>query len=180
MVIDINDIRNKLSGRFAAYPNGNNCFHYQFSEADSGSGFRHLEITFGKGCYAIRNVQWHLYDKDLRDAGSYTPLRTKTADSTADTSDSVLVSGTIEAENSGYLATSIPAQNGLEILVDGKPADSATVNCAFAGIRLEKGSHEIEIHFTAPGKKAGCIISSVGIAMYGVYLLLNTVKKRGN
>lgn len=180
VVIDINDIRNKLSGRFAAYPNGNDCFHYQFLEADSGSGFRHLEITFGKGCYAIRNVQWHLYDKDLRDAGSYTPLRTKAADSTADTSDSVLVSGTIEAENSGYLATSIPAQNGLEILVDGKPADSVTVNCAFAGIRLEKGSHEIEIHFTAPGKKAGCIISSAGIAMYGVHLLLNTVKKRGN
>ena len=31
VVIDINNIRNKLSGAFAPYPNGNNQFHYQFS-----------------------------------------------------------------------------------------------------------------------------------------------------
>lgn len=181
VVIDINDIRNKLSGRFAAYPNGNHCFHYQFSEPGTDGGFHRLEITFGKGSYAIQNVQWHLYDKDLPGTRIYTPFITKTSASTAaDAPASVLISGTIEAETSGYLATSIPEQNGLEILVDGKHVRPVTVNCAFAGVRLEKGIHEIKILFTAPGKKAGCIISITGIAVYGIYLLLKAVKERGN
>lgn len=176
VVIDINNIRNKLSDRFAPYPNGNTCFHYQFTGTQD-EGPDQLEITFSKGNYVISDVHWHLYDTSLLNAKSCTPLKTDTG--AGGFSSPVVISGTVNAEQSGYLTTSIPVQNGLEILVDGKPAEVETVNCAFAGTHLEKGMHEIEIRFTPPGKTAGCIISAAGTAVYAAYLLFKAVKKRG-
>lgn len=176
VIIDINNIRNKLSDRFAPYPNGNTCFHYQFTETP-GRKTDQLEITFGKGNYAISDVHWHLYDAELLNSKSCTPLKTDTQAGTF--AAPAVISGTVNAQQNGYLATSIPVQNGLEILVDGRPSELVTVNCAFAGTRLEEGTHEIEIRFIPPGKTAGCIISAAGTAAYGLYLLLKAVKKRG-
>ena len=169
VVIDINNIRNKLSGMFAPYPNGNDQFHYQFS-ADSSTGVDRLEITFSKGHYRLNDIQWYLYDQSLLNQKNYTPL---TADqSTGSGSTGIMdTKYTITAENNGYLATSIPMQNGLEILVDGKPSDLVRVNQAFAGTYLEKGEHTIEFCFSPPGKTAGCAVSTAASIGYVVYLL---------
>ena len=169
VVIDINNIRNKLSGMFAPYPNGNDQFHYQFS-ADSSTGVDRLEITFSKGHYRLNDIQWYLYDQSLLNQKNYTPL---TADqSTGSGSTGIMdTKYTITAENDGYIATSIPMQNGLEILVDGKPSELVKVNQAFAGTYLEKGEHTIEFHFSTPGKTAGCAVSTAASIGYVVYLL---------
>ena len=154
VVIDINNIRNKLSGMFAPYPNGNDQFHYQFS-ADSSTGVDRLEITFSQSLLNEKN---------------YAPL---TADqSTGSGSTGIMdTKYTITAENNGYLVTSIPMQNGLEILVDGKPSELVRVNQAFAGTYLEKGEHTIEFCFSPPGKTAGCAVSTAASIGYVVYLL---------
>ncbi|HJA19981.1 MAG TPA: YfhO family protein [Candidatus Mediterraneibacter ornithocaccae] len=169
VVIDINNIRNKLSGMFAPYPNGNDQFHYQFS-ADSSTGVDRLEITFSKGHYRLNDIQWYLYDQSLLNEKNYAPL---TADqSTGSGSTGIMdTKYTITAENDGYIATSIPMQNGLEILVDGKPSELVKVNQAFAGTYLEKGEHTIEFHFSTPGKTAGCAVSTAASIGYVVYLL---------
>lgn len=169
VVIDINNIRNKLSGMFAPYPNGNDQFHYQFS-ADSSTGVDRLEITFSKGHYRLNDIQWYLYDQSLLNQKNYTPL---TADqSTGSGSTGIMdTKYTITAENNGYLVTSIPMQNGLEILVDGKPSELVRVNQAFAGTYLEKGEHTIEFCFFPPGKTAGCAVSTAASIGYVVYLL---------
>ena len=52
VVIDINGIRNKLSGSSAPYPNGNDCFHYQFAP-DQGEDVDKLKVTFSKGSYTV-------------------------------------------------------------------------------------------------------------------------------
>ena len=155
VVIDINKIRNKLSGAFAPYPNGNDQFHYQFS-TDSAAGVARLEITFSKGHYRLSDIRWYLYDQSLLTAKEYTPLTD---------------SGTINAQSEGYLATSIPLQNGLEILVDGKTAQLVKINEAFAGAYLEEGQHTIKFRFSPPGKTAGCIVSTAASAGYVIYLL---------
>lgn len=169
VVIDINNIRNKLSGMFAPYPNGNDQFHYQFS-ADSSTGVDRLEITFSKGHYRLNDIQWYLYDQSLLNEKNYAPL---TADqSTGSGSTGIMdTKYTITAENNGYLVTSIPMQNGLEILVDGKPSELVRVNQAFAGTYLEKGEHTIEFCFFPPGKTAGCAVSTAASIGYVVYLL---------
>ena len=155
VVIDINNIRNKLSGMFAPYPNGNNQFHYQFS-TDSESGVGRLEITFSRGHYKLSDIRWYLYDQSLLTAKKYTPLTD---------------SGTVTAQRNGYLATSIPLQNGLEILIDGKAAKLIKINEAFAGTYLEKGKHTVEFRFSPPGKTAGCAVSAAACGGYGIYLL---------
>lgn len=169
VVIDINNIRNKLSGMFAPYPNGNDQFHYQFS-TDSSTGVDRLEITFSKGHYRLNDIQWYLYDQSLLNEKNYAPL---TADqSTGSGSTGIMdTKYTITAENNGYLVTSIPMQNGLEILVDGKPSDLVRVNQAFAGTYLENGEHTIEFCFFPPGKTAGCAVSTAASIGYVVYLL---------
>lgn len=182
IVIDINGIRNKLSGAFAPYPNGNRCFHYQFS-SDAGEGIADLSVTLSKGKYEISDIQWHLYDQDLLDEKSFTPVTL--SDDSTDSSTGIghpftVLSGTAAADEDGCLATSIPVQNGLEILVDGRPAEILTVNEAFAGAFLPEGEHHIEIRFSPPGKSAGIFISLAAAAGYAVFLAAGTVKRLPN
>ena len=177
IVIDINGIRNKLSGAFAPYPNGNRCFHYQFS-SDAGEGITDLSVTLSKGKYEISDIQWHLYDQDLLDEKSFTPVAL--SDDSTDSSTGIghpftVLSGTAAADEDGYLATSIPVQNGLEILIDGRPAEILTVNEAFAGAFLPEGEHHIEIRFSPPGKNTGIFISLAAAAGYVII-----VKKRAD
>lgn len=155
VVIDINGIRNKLSGPFAPYPNGNTRFEYQFSPA-SGQGISKLSVTFSKGHYTISDIQWHLCPTDLPGTKEYTPL---ILDQAPPTKQGTVLSGTLAAPADGYFATTIPVQNGLEILVDGKPSEIVTVNEAFAGTVLTQGTHRIEIRFSPPGKTAGIAVS---------------------
>lgn len=176
VVIDINAVRNKLSNAFAAYPNGNHSFHYQFSpdsEYDSGQGVDTLEITFFPGHYRISGINWHLYDQTLLTAKEYTPLTSENAagqDTAKQAADNVILSGTVTADASGYLATSIPRQNGLQIYVDGELQEMITINEAFAGTALTEGTHQIDIRFTPPGKTAGLILSLISIVGYIMWI----------
>ena len=173
-VIDINGIRNKLSGCFAPYPNGNSCFHYQFSP-DSREGITDLSVTLPKGKYEISDIQWHLYDQDLLNSKIFTPV-TLSNSRHPDT----ILSGTVTAGEDGYLATSIPMQDGLEILVDGASAKILTVNEAFAGAPLSAGTHRIEIRFSPPGKTAGILVSLTAMAGYAVFLTAGALKRLRN
>ena len=172
VVIDINRIRNKLSGLFAPYPNGNDYFNYQFSP-DSEKGITDLSVTLSKGHYIISDVQWHLYDQSLLTSKDHTPLTLSTG--TAGAADTgawgrfTVLSGTVAADRDGCLVTSIPEQNGLEILVDGKPSEIIAVNEAFAGTVLTEGTHHIKIRFSPPGKTAGILVSILTAAGYVIF-----------
>lgn len=188
ITIDINGIRNKLSGLFAPYPNGNDCFHYQLS-TDAEDGITDLSITLSKGHYTISNVQWHLYSQELLAAKSYTPLTlspqhdtTLSADSRRScfSSSTVVLSGSILADRDGILATTIPMQAGLEILADGAPAEMITVNETFAGAVLSEGSHQIEIRFSPPGKTAGVLVSLFSASGYVIFLAAGWIRTRKN
>lgn len=178
VVIDINGIRNKLSGRFAPYPNENDCFHYQFSE-DSHTGVNTINIHFSKGHYEVNNIEWHCYEKSFFTEKTYTPLHIDTTDKKGN---GEFLSGTVSAASDGYLSTSIPLQKGMEILIDGKQAEIVRINEAFAGAHLTKGSHTIEIRLTPPGKMFGCAVSTGAVLVYILYLagvpLLKQISKR--
>lgn len=170
VVIDINGVRNKLSGKYAPYPNGNDQFHYQFAP-ESEDGVTDLTVTFSKGRYLIQKPQWSLYDPSLLTEKEYTSF---TLEEPAKGS---ILSGSVTADAEGYFATSIPLQNGLEIFVDGNPSKLVEVNGAFAGTYLTQGVHRIEIRFTPPGKTAGCALSIICILGYGIYLPLSARRR---
>ena len=171
VVIDINGIRNKLSGWLAPYPNQNQCFHYQFTSSP-GTGTDSLEITFSKGHYVISDIQWSLYSAERFTEKNYTPVQLAKA-----TDRNSILSGSVTAETEGVLATSIPLQHGLEILVDGESSELITVNEAFAGVLLAQGTHSVDIRFSPPGKAFGCFLSLVSAAGYGIFLICNVVSK---
>lgn len=156
VVIDINGMRNKLSGASAPYPNGNDTFHYQFSDS-SWKGIDSLEVTFSKGTYLIQNIDWHTYDEQLLSRKQYTSVAARK------TKGSEILSCTADAAADGYFVTSIPLQKGMEIIVDGKNVPIIKVNQAFAGTTLKKGKHDIRILFHAPGQKAGYWISTLSL-----------------
>lgn len=188
VVIDINTIRNKLSGAFAPYPNRNKQFHYQFSpesEYDSGQGINTLEVTFSAGHYSINDINWHLYDQKLLTAKEYTPVKLESSvvsnfntvfsDSESSHSAFLVLSGMVAASSNGYLATAVPIQKGLEIYVDGKLQPTVCVNKAFAGTQLTEGTHRIDILFTPPGRNAGYIISILSAVGYILWISVGKV-----
>lgn len=71
------------------------------------------------------------------------------------------VEGTIEALEDGVMFTSIPYDEGWKILVDGKETEAVPLlENAFLGVELERGSHEVEMRYEAPGKTVGETISA--------------------
>lgn len=172
VVIDINNIRNKLSGLFAPYPNRNNTFHYQIS-TDGDSGMTKLNVTVPKGRFTVSKLQWHLCSEKIFDeknvftkAACYTKFGRSNF-----LSGTTVFSGSIDAKSDGIIASAIPQQNGLELFIDGKRTDIIRVNKAFAGAFIEKGTHRIEFRFSPPGKQLGCLISLISLLCYFCYLI---------
>ena len=161
VVIDINNIRNKLSGSHAPYPNGNTRFHYQFAGTKE-QPLTKLTITLSKGTYELRNLSWYHCPASLLQEKEY---QTVEQDIDLETGNS-LFAGTITMPEAGYLVTSIPLQRGIQLYVDGKAMTPERVNLAFAGGYLSAGTHTVRLDFTPPGLYWGMGISFAGFFVY--------------
>ena len=113
MVIDINGIRNKLSGSNANYPNNNTTFTYILS---SNQTLKELHINASKGNYRIKNVQ--LYSLPYNDIQK----RKTTVDAVTlkNPVKKEVLQGNVTASKNGYLITSIPYEKGFTAYIDGK------------------------------------------------------------
>lgn len=78
----------------------------------------------------------------------------------------------INVENDGLLYTSIAADNGWKVLVDGKEVKYKKIYDAVIGLELDKGEHDIEFIYTTPGLKIGIIISiTTLLSILSIYLI---------
>lgn len=149
--IAVNGIRNKLSGRYAPYPNENKKFTFFIDENMDEK----LEISIKKGKFRMENFKYYAYPRiDLMKKD----LKTVSFHSTR--GNQVLNCYTNYDEDS-YFVTSIPYQEGMEIYVDGEQREVEIVNTAFVGTVLEAGLHEVEVKFVPPGKRFGIFITSL-------------------
>lgn len=171
VVIDINRIRNKLSGKNAPYPNKNEVFHYQFSEPGE-DGVTRLSVTFSRGKYEISEIAWHTYAKELLGRKDITEVAPEPL------AGSEVFSCTAEAKEDGYFVTSIPRQRGMKLWIDGKRAPLLTVNEAFCGARIAAGRHAVTITFTPPGLRAGYVVSAVSILLFLSGVVLRQGRRR--
>ncbi len=83
---------------------------------------------------------------------------------------------TINMENDGYIATTIPYDTGFKIILDGQNVEYELVNNAFIGFPISKGSHKVVISYEIPGFKAGAYISSISAALYVSYIIYKNRK----
>lgn len=89
--------------------------------------------------------------------------------------------GSVNAEKSGVLFTSIPFDPGWEITVDGVKTNPIAIgNGGLIGLDLSKGSHEIIFKYTPKGFYVGCIVSIVSLAAFFFYnnYLKNKISKK--
>ena len=105
---------------------------------------------------------------------------------TADT-----ISGSVTAEENGYICFSIPAEQGFQVWVDGEKTDYALLADGLLAVPLTgdtgdngdmqdvKNIHEIRLVYKAPGIKAGLCLSAAGVLLYILIYGRNSAKKKG-
>lgn len=86
------------------------------------------------------------------------------------------IKGTVKAEKSSVLMTTIPNDGGWKIYVDGKQAEVLKLADYFCGAIIPQGSHEIEFVYTVPGIKAGAVVSVLSVIAFAV--LVMSLKKK--
>lgn len=148
--VTVNGVRNRLSGSTAPYPNHNTQFTYMISQ---NAPLTELSLSFSAGNYEIKNVNAWTFPFSAFQEHNITPF------TPSFTEGKECLHGIITMEEDGYFVTSLAMSDGYRASVDGKKIKPETVNQAFVGFPLKKGTHEIKISFHAPGKVSGCILS---------------------
>lgn len=76
--------------------------------------------------------------------------------------------------------TTIPAEDGWQLYIDGAPAEYKVYQGAFIAFDAPSGSHTAELVFTAPGLKTGAMISCAGIVLLAAFVIIdkNISKKK--
>lgn len=177
VTIDINNIRNKLSGKSAAYPNHNNTFTWILS---SNEEIKTLNFVLSSGDYTLSH--WQCWSMDTEDWGNSTakPLVTNQNKHPPQTAGSLVLNGNAALNKSGYFCTSFPYRKGYKAFVNGIETPITCINQTFVGIPLASGSHEITIFYCPPGKQAAIWISLISCLLFAGWVLYEGIKTHKN
>lgn len=91
------------------------------------------------------------------------------------------VSGKITAKTDCLLYTSIPYDKGWSVYIDGKQVkndDIVSIGNAYLGVKVSKGSHEVEMKYRASGLKKGAMISAICTLILLVLILVAISKSK--
>ena len=79
--------------------------------------------------------------------------------------------GTISLEDSSYVLFTIPYDKGFECLIDGKHVNIESALDSLIAVKVESGTHEIELIYNPPGLKLGIYISLGTLILTTCYLM---------
>ena len=83
-------------------------------------------------------------------------------------------------EGGDTIITTIPAEDGWQLYIDGAPAQHKAYQNAFIAFDAPSGNHTAELVFTAPGLKPGAMVSCAGIVLLAAFIVIdkNISKKK--
>lgn len=84
----------------------------------------------------------------------------------------------INTSQNGLLLMSVPYEQGWEAHVDGERTDILKADYGFSAIRLNKGSHNIELKFNLPWFKKKIIISSIALLILFILIFYQNKNRR--
>ena len=88
------------------------------------------------------------------------------------------IRGTVHADESGVLVTSIPYDTGWTLKVDGQKKQTGELTGdVFISVPLEEGSHEILLEFRPPGIAAGSAVTLLCVMLLAI---LEFIRRRKN
>ena len=76
------------------------------------------------------------------------------------------------AENE-MVITTIPAEDGWKLTIDGNPAELTKYQDAFLAFSCPEGAHTVELSFTPPGLKIGAMASCAGIVCLAAFVFID-------
>lgn len=82
------------------------------------------------------------------------------------TYDDTHINGSINADYSGTVMTSIPFSNGWTVKVDGKRVKTFSIHDAFLAFDIEDGTHDIQMTYFPEGLLPGIIISTTTLIIF--------------
>ena len=75
--------------------------------------------------------------------------------------------------NDETVITTIPAEDGWKMTIDGQPAELEKYQDAFLAFKVPAGSHTVELSFTPPGLKAGAAASCAGVVCLAAFVFID-------
>jgi len=173
VLIEVNDVMNKITTPTWKYYNRNEAFEFVLSD----KSYKECNLSLGFGEYNITNFKVYTLDYDdlknvKKDVDEF-----YISDIIKDT-----IKGNINVKNDGYFRLSIPYDDGFKIQVDGKNVSYEKVDETFIGFPIEKGEHKINITYTAKFSLLGKILSIIGVlSLIGIFIyekgILKTLKR---
>lgn len=164
IIIDINSIRNKLSGSNAPYPNGNTHFTYILDAHEAQT----LHIEKNTNEYVLQNLQCQLLDLKAVLLQSRDVWEPDTDVSHAGRGE--VFRGRIDMRRAGFFETSYPFRAGYSVTVDGESVRPRRSAAGFLVVPLAAGNHEVQIDFLPPGYRVGLGISLLTLLLFVLQL----------
>lgn len=169
VTIEINGIRNKLSGSNAPYPNRNHTFTYLIS---SNQEITALNMELKAGTYLLSELSFWVMDTSKWGNNNICLADVEKS------MEKTLFQGSISCKTDSFFVTSFPFRKGYEAWIDEKKVPVQLVNEAFVGFPLTEGSHKITITYRPPGKTASAVISFVSLLIFFLGILLEHKRKQ--
>lgn len=95
-----------------------------------------------------------------------------------ETEKSDYLKGTIHADESGIMMTSVQAVKGFSVYVDGKKTDYKTIADTMIGVPLDKGDHVVEFKYRTPYFVMGWSLSAGFFVLYLIISIVTVQRKR--
>ena len=163
--VTVNGTKNKLSSIHTDYATGDDTFHYVFALPE---GTRELSVIYGSGDYELEDISCLTGSVDEnRNRSLYQNPVQLTQSSSGNGYE-----GLVQADDSGWLVTSLPYDENFHITADGKEIQPERVNTAFLGVRIPEGNHQVKIWYEAAGSRAGLLLSGVAVVVGGIGIFL--------
>lgn len=158
----LNGVRNKLTAKTHIYYNGNTMFTYAVA---LNKGEEKAKLLLDSGDYDVKNVE--AYMGQTEQTFSYHTFQTDWKRTKGNR-----IEGTVKGMADGCFVTSVPYDKGFTVKVDGHTVKTEKVNKAFLGFRIGAGTHRVKITYHSPGKRAGMLVSFVGIFLFAGWMAL--------
>ncbi len=97
----------------------------------------------------------------------------------SDKSTETHIYGTINADNSGIMYTSIPYEKGWTVKVDGKKVETFAFADTMLAIRLDPGTHNVELSYFPDGLALGAVITLISTLLIAATIILPRLVKKG-
>lgn len=137
---------------------------YHIGNVKKGQTISVFSAPSAKTVYGNNYIISYLFADFNEDAyaASYEKLNKNTYNIETETAD--YIKGTIHADETGIMMTSIP--KNYDVFVDGKLTEAKIVAGTFIGVPIEAGDHEVEFRYYTKSQKNGIAFACICLAVY--------------